>query len=110
MRKDEIPAIKEYCRQEKINELEKVKAKINNHSLGKWYVGKMDGQSEEVITIEMVNRIFDKCISDLKGKEELHKYCANVKSCNECQRTNECDDEFRAEVKKYTKYYQGDKK
>lgn len=57
-------------RQDTIAELEKIKAEIHKKSLGEWYVGRLDGKSENVTTIESIDRIIDKHISELKGETE----------------------------------------
>lgn len=51
-----------------IVELETIKTEINKQSLGEWYVGKLDGKSENVTTIESINKIINKHISELKGE------------------------------------------
>ena len=68
-----IPAselVHEYVIKSKIEELEKIKAQIHKQSLGEWYVGRLDGKSENVTTIESIDRIIDKHISELKGEQE----------------------------------------
>lgn len=51
-----------------IEELENLKKRINQLSLGKWYVGRLDGKTEEIASMEEINFVFDKRISKLKGK------------------------------------------
>lgn len=70
MRKEEFPIVDEYCRRAKIEELEKLKKRINQLSLGKWYVGRLDGKTEEVASMEEINFVFDKRLSELKGENE----------------------------------------
>jgi len=62
--------IKDYFngRASMVEELEKIKAEINKQSLGEWYVGRLDGKSENVTTIESINKIIDNHIAELKGE------------------------------------------
>ena len=53
-----------------IEELEKLKRRINQLSLGKWYVGRLDGKTEEVASMEEINFVFDKRLSELKGENK----------------------------------------
>lgn len=56
-----------------IEELEKLKRRINQLSLGKWYVGRLDGKTEEVASMEEINFVFDKRLSELKGEKNENK-------------------------------------
>lgn len=40
--------------------LDKIRAEINNSSHGKWYVGRLDGKTEEVLLLDEVSQIIDK--------------------------------------------------
>jgi len=49
--------------------LDKIRAEIKNASHGKWYVGRLDGKSEEVLLLDEVLQIIDK-YADMRGDEE----------------------------------------
>ena len=57
----------EYKKKEPI--LDKIRAEIKNASHGKWYVGRLDGKSEEVLLLDEVLQIIDK-YADMRGDEE----------------------------------------
>ena len=71
MRKDEFPIVHEYCRQETIKELEKIKAEIEDM----WIKSAKDLRTGEVIYENLcehseVLEIIDNHIEELKGKTE----------------------------------------
>lgn len=47
-------------------EADKIKKEIQKESLGKWYVGRIDGKSDEVVLVEDVIAIIDKHIEKQK--------------------------------------------
>lgn len=63
MRKEEFPIVDEYCRRAKIEELEKIKAKIElmDFDFGDYY-------DNTDIIIEMVSKVINNHIKELKGE------------------------------------------
>lgn len=49
-------------------ELAKALTKIEKCSLGKWYVGRLDGKSEEVVLLEDVERVILELLNDKEKK------------------------------------------
>lgn len=43
-----------------VSALDKIRAEIKDASHGKWYVGRLDGKSEEVLLLDEVLQIIDK--------------------------------------------------
>lgn len=51
-------------------EADKIKKEIQKESLGKWYVGRIDGKTDEVVLLNDVMAIID----EHKEKQKVRKY------------------------------------
>lgn len=45
---------------------DRITEQINEHSLGEWYVGRIDGKSEEIIPVETVINIINEFIQEIE--------------------------------------------
>lgn len=57
------------CEHDKEVVLDKIRAEIKKSSHGKWYVGRIDGKTEEVLLLDEVMQILDKYKAESEGKE-----------------------------------------
>lgn len=58
---DDVNALDFAIRYMKNKTLEKIRAEIESATHGKWYVGRIDGKTEEVLLLDEVLQIIDKC-------------------------------------------------
>ena len=69
MRKDEFPIVEKYCREKVVEELEKIKAELNNKSFTYSLTDNFENDIIIcVIKISDMEKILDKHISELKGE------------------------------------------
>jgi hypothetical protein len=57
---DDVNALDFAIRYMKNKTLEQIRAEIESASHGKWYVGRIDGKTEEVLLLDVVLQIIDK--------------------------------------------------
>lgn len=55
--------------EQEIRLFDKIRSEIKDASQGKWYVGRLDGKSEEVLFLDDVLQIIDKHIAERSDKE-----------------------------------------
>jgi len=49
--------------------IDKIRAEIKKSSHGKWYIGRLDGKTEEVLLLDEVLQIIDKYKAESEDKE-----------------------------------------